>query len=230
MKKKGLLLLLMGLFLSSARAQTVPELARNHPILKFSFLPMFHIDNAFVVGAEIPLGNGRFSLQPEFGYGPPQSNVWYEWWFDNTYPDKTNYRTKLQFRAYFKDGGVFRGYYGGEYSYMQSDFNQHLEIFNGGTRPELKPLELRRTSHAMYAIMGWQGYFSNRLTIDFHFGFGLKATENRSLTQGLTTEQLEDIRLDEKAWFGRSRRIGQYGPYPSLMTGVQLGFILGKIN
>lgn len=229
--RRGTFLLFTLLFLAAfpARAQYVAGIAREKPIIKLSALPMFHIDNAFVIGAEIPLAKGRFSLQPEIGYGPPESNIWYEWWFHDTYPDKTTLRTKLQFRSYFREGGVFRAYYGGEYSYKQSDYKQ--EYTTGGSDVAIvRQLDLRRTTHAMHGIMGWQGYFSSRLSIDFQIGFGLRASENRSLTKGLSTEELDRIKLDERGWFGRSKKMGQYGPYPSFMGAVQLGFILGKLD
>ena len=228
--RKGLFILLALLATVEIQAQSVAEIARTKPQIKLSILPMFHLDNAFMLGAEIPMGNGRFSLQPEFGYGPAQSNLWYEWWFHDSYPDKTTIRTKLQFRSYFKEGSVFRGYYGAEYSYLQSDFNQDHSYMANGLPVVINPLELRRTSHAVHGIMGWQGYFSNRLTIDFQFGFGLKATENRSLTPGIPQDELDKIKLDERKWLGRSLSLGQYGPFPSFMTAISIGFVLGKVN
>jgi hypothetical protein len=206
-------------------AQQGAEMGRENPILKISFLPMFHVDNAFVVAGEIPLAKGRFSLQPEIGYGTAHSNIWYAaWTARRNIPEKRTLRTKLQFRSYFKEGRVFRGYFGGEYAYRHSNFQQEREELS------TEPLRLQRSNHSMHGIMGWQGYSTKRLTIDLQFGFGLRISENRALTQGLTQAERNNVRINERGWFWRNKELGSFGPYPSFIGAVQLGFVLGKLQ
>lgn len=183
---------------------------------------MMHIDNAFVLATEIPLSKGRFSLQPEIGYGATASNVWYEPWTTDESPDKNTVRSKLQFRSYYKDGAVFRAYYGGEYAYMHSTYRQSGLDGNSNNPAIRQAIRLRRTTHAMHGLLGWQGYFNNRLCLDFHIGFGLRMTENSSLTKGLSNEELEKVRFDDREWFRRSKRLGNYGPYPDLSAPYSL--------
>lgn len=215
---------------SPSFGQHVASVAREKPILKLSFLPAFHIDNAFVLGAELPLSGGRFSLQPEIGYGSSKTNIWYEWWYtDELRPDKNTIRTKLQFRAYIIESRVFRAYVGGEYAYRHNNYLQDRNAEPENTNPT-EMLKLQRVNHAMHGLFGWQGYFSNRLTLDFHVGFGLRMSKNHSLTKGLSATELDAIRIEDRFWWGRSRRLEHFGPFPSLIGGVQLGFILGKVK
>lgn len=207
--------------------QYLAQNAKNNLGLKLSLLPMFHIDNAFVLATEIPFNNGKISIQPEIGYGHAKNNKWYYWRLNDDYPDKTTLRTKLQVRAYYREGSTFRSYAGGELGYWQSDYHQTR-------RPESasvpQTITLQRKQHSIHGIMGWQGYFGRRFVIDFYVGMGLKATENLSRTKGLSEKELEDIRLDDRVWFGRNRRMGRYGPYPDLIGAVQLGILLGKVD
>ncbi len=225
-------LFLNCLLISSGQllSQHIADIAKENPVLKISMLPMFHIDNAFVLAAQIPFSKGRFSLQPEIGYGATSSNVWYEPWTPDESPDKNTVRSKLQFRSYYKDWAVFRAYYGGEYSYRHSTYRQSGLEGNDNNLAMLPAIRLRRTTHAMHGLLGWQGYFNNRLSIDFHAGFGLRMAENSALTKGLSKEELDQIRFDERDWFRRSKRIGSYGPYPDFFGAIQLGFILGKLD
>ncbi len=211
-------------------AQHIADIAKEKPVLKVSLLPMYHIDNAFVLAAEIPLSKGHFSLQPEIGYGSASSNVFYEIWaLDDIPPEKNTVRSKLQFRSYYKEGSAFRAYYGGEYAYRHMNYRQS-GLDASGISAITPPLRLRRTTHALHGILGWQRHFNNRLSIDFHIGFGLQMSENSAVTKGLTDEELAKIRFNEMSWFRRSKRIGSYGPYPDFLGAIQLGFILGKLN
>lgn len=215
---------------SAGYAQRMAEIAREKPVVKLSMLPLFHFDNAFVVGAEIPLKTGQISLQPEIGLGAARSSIWYPWWYDEPYPDKNTFRSKIQFRSYFMDGRVFRAYFGGEYAYIQNTYRQQFRAADAPNVTVVRDVTLRRATHAVHGLMGWQGYFSSRLTLDFHVGFGMRAPRNFSVTRGLPTEELEQIQIDDQRWFGRSRKLGRFGPYPDLIAAFQLGFVLGKIQ
>lgn len=211
-------------------SQHVADIAKENPVLKVSLLPIYHIDNAFVFGAEIPLSKGRFSLQPEIGYGWGAANLLYgiSGHSENP-PDKNTVRSKLQFRSYYKTGSSFRAYYGGEYSHRHMNYRQSSLDANS-IRVVTAPLHLRRTMHAVYGILGWQRYSGSRFSVDFHVGFGLQMSKNFAVTKGLSSEELAAIRFDEMNWFRRSKRIGRYGPYPDFLGAIQLGFKLGKFN
>lgn len=226
------ILLLNCLLLCSKQlcSQHVADIAKENPILKISLLPVYHIDNAFVLATEIPLSKGRFSLQPEIGYGWGAGNLLYKIWaYGDSPPDKNTFRSKLQFRSYYKSGSAFRAYYGGEYSYRHMNYRQPGPDA-GGTSVVTPPLHLRRTTHGMYGILGWQRHSGSRFSVDFYMGFGLQMSKNFAVTKGLTGEELSEIRFDEMNWFRRSKRIGRYGPYPDFLGAIQLGFILGKFN
>lgn len=219
---------LLLLAVSPAPAQKMADLARKKPLLKLSLVPLVHIDNSFMLGTEIPLGKGRVSLQPEIGYGVGSGNLWYENW-NRESPDKTTVQSKLQFRSYYKDGSTFRSYYGFEYAYRQSTYRQS-DLGNSSQPLFGKTIDLRRTTHFAHGFLGWQGYFGNRLVLDFQVGLGLRKPEIKVLTDGLTAEQLATVSINERDWLNRSRAPGKYGPYPALMGAVQIGFVLGKIE
>jgi hypothetical protein len=226
------LLLIASLFyfcLSEVFAQVDAANAANHVIIKYSPLPMFDSDNTIQFGVEVPLGKSGISLQEDLGYGHSKFNLWYQ--ETNHVPNKATYKSRTHIRYYYFDRRRVRGYVGAEFLYKKVVYSENQWVgmecsgFGGCNFFENKDVKVARVAIAGHARLGWQLYFPSRLTLDFFTGIGMRSINVRTLTPGLENAQ---VTSPEEIWV--SNTPGSHYVVPSLVLGVHLGIVLGKIQ
>lgn len=223
------LLCLGFLSLHCTYAQINYEESREHIILKWSPLSLFDIDNTFQAGVEIPLKNNRFTIQQDIGYGHSSFNIWYAQEEDRL--NKATIKARTQLRYYFYEKPRFRSYIAGEYLFKRVVIKetQWVGMDCGGSGGcgyfENKDVKLGRFVSALHAKVGWQIYFSNRISLDLFMGFGLRKANVRILTSNVENARFND----DWDWF-RSNRPGHHEVIPSLAFGYHLGIALGKFR
>jgi hypothetical protein len=201
--------------------------AKDHVVIKYSPLPMFDFDNTIQFGAEIPFGNSGLTIQQDLGYGHASFGMWYR--NRDNVPDKTTYKSRTHLRYYYLERRRVRGYLGAEFLYKRVIYRGSQWIGmdcsqSGGCNYfEQKDVTIGRIIGAGHARMGWQFYFSNRMTIDLFSGIGWRHIKVRAITAGL-----ENARVTTPDEFWTNAGAGTDELVPSLVLGVHFGIVLGK--
>jgi hypothetical protein len=224
--KSGILSILVLISTFAAYSQVDTREMKEHVTLKFLPLGLFDFDNTVQVGVEVPFSNNRFSFQQEVGYGHSSFNIWYH--EDGRHPDKSTIKTRTQLRFYFYEKRRARSYVAGEFLYKrvinrQSQWVGQNCIYGDCDYLEYKDVRFGRFVNAVHVKVGWQFYFSNRMTLDLYTGFGVRDIRGRTLTPNAGNATMTDD------WFIWNNRRGTYREvFPSVTPGFQIGFSLGK--
>lgn len=222
--------LLVFIILPKVSGQDYAELGKKQVTLKFAPLAMFDIDNTYAFAVEVPLSNPKFSLQQELGYGHAATNLWYS--LDNYKPRKYTIRLKAQFRYYYFERSIVRGYLGVEYFYKRTQskekrwVGQDCQSFGACSFSMEDNVSFVKQVHAIHPKVGWQFYFGPRFSLDLYTGFGARVIDNKVISENKTinlSPHSGDIN-----WFDSWQK-GTH-VYPSLSAGIQLGVRLGKIK
>lgn len=223
-----LIFLLPTVLLKSANVcgQTVLDDTRDKIVLKWAPLSMLDYYNTFQFGAEIPFRNPRFSLQQEFGYGHSRFNVWFA--ENEDVPNRHIFRSRSQFRYYFKEWNSFRLFAAAEFALRRSrTFNvKYIGTDCDGGCSYFKETEYttERLVNALHWKFGFQTWLSRRVSLDVYTGFGLRTVKSKSLTPGILPSW-----DDDGGWWDEPNA-GFRDPLPSLAPGFQIGIHLGKIT
>jgi hypothetical protein len=223
-----LLLLLLVVEEPRVAAQSLPDY-RNRVTVKWAPLSMLDYYNTFLIGAEIPLPNPRFSIQQELGYGHANFSVWYA--ERNDQPDRSHFRSRSQVRFYVKEWPSVRMFVAAEHMLRRSKtVGMNYQKEQCPNPPDCDYYRevgytAERIANAFHGKFGFQFLPSPRLTIDIYSGFGVKAIRSRPLTTGFLYEFDNDRRV---WWEGNDVRFRD--PDPSLTTGFQIGIRLGKMH
>lgn len=206
--------------------QTVLDDTRDKVVLKWAPLSMLDYYNTFQVGAEIPFSNPRFSFQQEFGYGHSRFNVWFAERDD--VPDRHIFRSRSQFRYYFKEWNSFRLFAAAEFALRRSrTFNaKYIGVDCDGECSYFRETEYttERLVNALHGKFGFQTWLSRRVSLDVYTGFGLRTVKNKSLTPGISPSW-----DDDGGWWDEPNASFRE-PSPSFVPGFQIGIRLGKIR
>ncbi len=230
MKKHFFSFLYLFIIGSAVYGQDYAEMGKHQVVLKFAPLAMFDLDNTYSVAVEIPFSNPKFSVQQEIGYGHAATNIWYL--YDDYKPRKYNIRAKSQFRYYYFEGRMVRGYLAGEYFFKRALKTEKEWIgqdcnLNGACNfLKQQDIKYAKVVHAFHPKLGWQFYFGSRFSLDVYTGFGFRFVDHKVLTKNV----LENPRpfTGSIDWWGSWEPGTQF--YPSFSGGFQVGIRLGKVK
>ncbi|GAA4445771.1 hypothetical protein GCM10023091_37800 [Ravibacter arvi] len=218
-------------FLSCAApvwSQTAIDKVHNGVILKVAPLTLFDVYNTLTVGAEIPFRHRQLTFQQEFGYGHTDLSLWYLNYSEDR-PDRHHFRARSQLRYYVKEWKKNRIYFAGEYFLRRSINNQTRWVnqydYQSGNYAYSREYTYKTENivNAVHAKFGAQFWPSDRVGIEIYFGLGLRKTFIKSLTPDVNISWEDNYDA-----FWEPEHFGFHGPVPSLASGFQLCFRLGK--
>ena len=226
MSIRHLLSAVLLLCAAPAFAQVDANTARNNVIIKFSPLALFDGDNTVQFGVEVPIRNTRFSLQEDLGYGTSDFSIWYSGSVDR--PSKSTFKSRTQLRYNYYGGAHFKAYVAGEFMYKRVLYRENewvgMDCVYGDCGYfQNMPVRIERTVSAYHPRLGWQFYFSSRLTLDLFLGVGLRHV--RVTRPGLPDGRYAFSSIDE-LWPTTPRN----ETIASAVLGFNFGLILGKIK
>jgi hypothetical protein len=204
------------------------ETSQKRVIIKLSPLALFDFDNTVQLGAEVPLGLSRFSIQQDMGYGRSSFNVWRT--SEDSRPFKETYKGRTQLRYYYLQRRRFKAYVAGEYLFKKVVYTQNQWVgmdcagWNCGYF-ESRFVKVARNVNAGHVKMGWQFYFGNRMALDIFSGLGLRNIQVESITPVLGNTRIEQ----SGEWFEYDTP-GTNETIPSIAMGFHFGIILGKFD